>query len=211
MYYDLADYLENEDVGKAPVCIPEVVTKADSMERMQEFLDATVGNAAGKKKVLLHPGTSRLAIEKGIIKTWPVADWIGLIKLMQSRSDMVPILAGGPDDKEIIAEIEKGMPLGTALVSSAGKTKSLADLAALTKLCDLIVCVDSAPMHVAVGLGTPVVAMFAVTDENKLLPKDPKFKALRSTNGTQGSGSASGVVLSPDQVFIAALEQLQLS
>jgi len=257
MYYDLAHYLEDTDVGQAAVCLPEITIAPENMANMEDFLasahataddagkkrtdtegkDAAGKDAGGtpalpggaaKKRILLHPGTSRLAVEKGIIKTWASANWVELIKLLQKQPDLEPILAGGPDDQSIIAEINAGLPPNTTLLSSVGKTKSLADLAALTKLCDLLVCVDSAPMHVAVGAGTPVVAMFVVTDEKKLLPTDAKFRAIRSGQDS-GAGWAKserksgrdagvteptqpwpGVQLRPDDVYRAVLDQLRV-
>lgn len=110
-------------------------------------------------------------------------------------------LAGGPDDAEIIKEIQAGLPANSKLISSAGKTKSLADLAALTKLCDVLVCVDSAPMHIAVGAQKPVVAMFGPTDEAKLLPKHPIFKALRASTASPPTLAVRGVQLPPDTVY----------
>lgn len=163
--------------------VPEICIPADSMTRMEDFL-RSCDTKGGASKILLHPGTSRLAVEKGIIKTWEINDWIAFINMLNGDPECQPILAGGPDDVEIIKEIQAGLPANSRLISSAGKTKSLADLAALTKLCDVLVCVDSAPMHIAVGAQKPVVAMFGPTDEAKLLPKHPHFKALRASTAS---------------------------
>ncbi len=191
-----------------PGTIPEIDIPADSMTRMEDFLrnSDTKGDA---RKVLLHPGTSRLAVEKGIIKTWEINDWIELINKLNADSTLQPILAGGPDDTEIIQSIQANLPPGSKLISSAGKTKSLADLAALTKLCDVLVCVDSAPMHIAVGAQKPVVAMFGPTDEAKLLPKHPLFKALRAATAYPPTLAVRGVQLPPSTVFQSVKDLLK--
>ncbi len=191
-----------------PGTIPEIDIPADSMTRMEDFLrhSDTKGDA---RKVLLHPGTSRLAVEKGIIKTWEINDWIELINKLNADSTLQPILAGGPDDTEIIQAIQANLPPGSKLISSAGKTKSLADLAALTKLCDVLVCVDSAPMHIAVGAQKPVVAMFGPTDEAKLLPKHPLFKALRAATAYPPTLAVRGVQLPPSTVFQSVKDLLK--
>jgi ADP-heptose:LPS heptosyltransferase len=188
--------------------IPEIDIPADSIARMEDFLrmSDTKGDA---RKVLLHPGTSRLAVEKGIIKTWEINDWIELINKLNADSTMQPILAGGPDDIEIIQSIQANLPPDSKLISSAGKTKSLADLAALTKLCDVLVCVDSAPMHIAVGAQKPVVAMFGPTDEAKLLPKHPLFKALRAATAYPPTLAVRGVQLPPSTVFQSVKDLLK--
>ena len=209
MYHDLAAVLTNGNENPPTQSIPKVVVPLDSMQRMQEFLTSNdIVFDTKVRKVLLHPGTSRLAIEKGIIKTWPIENWIALIAKLSADSSIQPILAGGPDDTEIIAAIMKDLPPNSKLISSAGKTKSLADLAALTKLCDLLVCVDSAPMHIGVGLKKRMVAMFGPTDAKKLLPEDPRFKALIAR---ASDSQEPGVQLPPDLVFQAVMDQLRFA
>ncbi|HEY9732230.1 MAG TPA: glycosyltransferase family 9 protein [Drouetiella sp.] len=200
MYHDLAVELVPSAARNGSTTVPEIHIPQENMARMEEFLRSS-DTKSGAKKILLHPGTSRLAVEKGIIKTWEINDWIALINKLDRDPDCQPILAGGPDDTEIIKEIQANLPSTTKLISSAGKTKSLADLAALTKLCDVLVCVDSAPMHIAVGARKPVVAMFGPTDEAKLLPKDPQFVAMRAATASQPTLAVRGVQLPPDDVY----------
>lgn len=200
MYHDLAVGLDPSAARNGTGTIPEIHIPQESLARMEEFL-RTSDTKSGARKILLHPGTSRLAVEKGIIKTWEINDWIELITRLDRDPDCQPILAGGPDDTEIIKEVQAGLPANTRLISSAGKTKSLADLAALTKLSDVLVCVDSAPMHIAVGARKPVVAMFGPTDEAKLLPKHPHFVALRAATASQPTLAVRGVQLPPDTVY----------
>ncbi len=197
MYHDLAAGLTDVPLHGT---IPEIHIPSESITRMEDFLRSS-DTKSGASKILLHPGTSRLAVEKGIIKTWEINDWIAFINKLNEDPECQPILAGGPDDIEIIKEIQAGLPTNSKLISSAGKTKSLADLAALTKLCDVLVCVDSAPMHIAVGAQKPVVAMFGPTDEAKLLPKHPHFKALRASTASPPTLAVRGVQLPPDTVY----------
>jgi heptosyltransferase-3 len=51
------------------------------------------------------------------------------------------------------------------LIDLCGKT-SIKELAAISKASDLFIGVDSAPMHIAAAVGTPVVALFGPTDES---------------------------------------------
>lgn len=174
--------------------VPEVALKADSEERMKAFLEAglkesysrngTSGGARPEKCVLIHPGTSRMAVSKGIIKTWSTENWLSYICMLlddaaQKDFDVRVVLAGGPDDKEVIEELEAALKQkGVKYLSAAGKTRGLADLAALTALCDMLVCVDSAPMHIGVGLNKKMVALFGPTDPAKLIPNRRHFKVL---------------------------------
>ncbi len=90
------------------------------------------------------------------------------------------------------------------MVSAYGQTKSLADLAALIELCDLMVCVDSAPMHVAIGLRKPLVALFGPFNPALLVPNDPRFKTIwDSRGGTRTMFDRLGVNIPPQEVFEA--------
>jgi len=88
-------------------------------------------------------------------------------------------LVGGPDDAEAVAEILRLLPSDLdGFTSLYGQTRNLSDLAALITVADLLVCVDSSPLHLAVGLGKPVVSLFGPTDEKKLIPVLPNVKAV---------------------------------
>jgi ADP-heptose:LPS heptosyltransferase len=81
MYQDLATGI---GAPKTPAleCLPSAILKPDSLVRMTDFLariTATAhdgnGHAHNPRKIIIHPGTSRLAVEKGIIKTWSTENW----------------------------------------------------------------------------------------------------------------------------------------
>ncbi|MGE0201663.1 MAG: glycosyltransferase family 9 protein [Candidatus Melainabacteria bacterium] len=136
------------------------------------------GAQAGKPRVLIHPGVSRVSVDKHILKSWPVSHWAPFIRRLLDQGCQVT-LAGGPDDGEAVHAILAALPAETPGLSNLyGQTRSLTDLAALIAAVDCLVAVDSSPLHIAVGLGTPVVAMFGPTDERKLLPPDPRFIAV---------------------------------
>ncbi len=204
--------------------VPEISVSAGAVEQWREFLHKaanesapnTVSSNPQAKFVLLHPGTSRLAVEKGIIKTWPTENWMELIQKIAETPDLKPVLAGGPDDKEIVEEMLSTVSgkAKEALISTIGKTKNLADLAALTAACDVLICVDSAPMHIGVALQKPVVALFGPTDESKLIPMQEPFVVLREpqemlTGSPRTLLDGLGVRLQPDSVFQALLDRLQ--
>jgi heptosyltransferase-3 len=55
--------------------------------------------------------------------------------------------------------------LGQSLLDLCGKT-SIKELAAISKASDLFIGIDSAPMHIAAAVGTPVIALFGPTEES---------------------------------------------
>jgi ADP-heptose:LPS heptosyltransferase len=56
-------------------------------------------------------------------------------------------------------------------------------LAALIAAANLLLCTDSAPMHIGVAVGTALVALFGPTDPAHLLPSSDKIKAVQSAEG----------------------------
>jgi len=119
--------------------------------------------------VLIHPGVSRLSVQKGCIKTVPPEVWSKVIDLLAAEGKNI-MLAGGPDDKECIDKI-LNMVRTKNFTNLYGTTKSLKDLAGLISSAEKFLCSDSAPLHVAVALKTKTYVIFGPTDVNALIPK----------------------------------------
>ena len=149
--------------------------------------------------ILIHPGVSKMSVQKGMTKTISADVWAEVVKLLLEKGKNV-ILAGGPDDEEVIGEIEKNLAVesGKLKVESLslhtpspdgegwdgvistenspftnmyGKTKSLKDLAILIGKAEKFICSDSAPLHVAVAMKTKTYPIFGPTDDKKLIPQ----------------------------------------
>lgn len=160
MYHDLVGFL-----GKSPRPPQMTVNPAD--RDWAKAFYAEHDRTEERPVVIFHPGVSKLSIEKNIIKGWAPERWVELGRRLAAEGLHV-VLAGGPDDEDIIRLIKE---TGDFPVTEAyGKTKSLGQLAALIEQADVLVSVDSAPMHVGVGVSTPTVAIFGPTDPAKLLP-----------------------------------------
>ena len=120
--------------------------------------------------VLIHPGVSKLSVQKGMIKTVGAEIWGETINLLLKSGKRV-LLAGGPDDKDCIEKILKIVKDSDNFENCYGKTKSLKDLAELIGKAETFVCSDSAPLHVAVAMGTKTYVIFGPTDDKKLIPQ----------------------------------------
>ncbi len=124
--------------------------------------------------IVIHPGVSKMSIEKNIIKSYGNERWAELTELLLNKGEKVA-LVGGPDDEECIYEIlrilnEKNCNCEN-LHNFYGQTKNLNELASLMAGSKVVVCCDSAPMHLAIALGVKTIAIFGPTDEKKLVPK----------------------------------------
>ena len=122
-----------------------------------------------KNTVLIHPGVSKLSVQKGCIKTITPQIWAETIDLLVAEGKKV-LLVGGPDDKDCIDTILKDVRTQN-FENLYGTTKNLKDLAELISSAEKFLCSDSAPLHVAVAMGVKTYVIFGPTDVNTLIPK----------------------------------------
>lgn len=105
--------------------------------------------------ILVHP-TSRWRF-----KCWPVEKMRELIDRLCQQGKKV-VLSSGPDrlEREMLEAICRGKD-----VIHVGGEISLKELGALIEASELLICVDSAPFHIANALKKKVVAIFGPTSE----------------------------------------------
>lgn len=120
--------------------------------------------------VLIHPGVSKLSIQKGMIKTIPDKEWAKVIEGLAEKGKQV-FLLGGPEDKNCIETIQK-LVSPDKYENMFGKTKNLVELAELISSAEVFLCSDSAPLHIAAALGVKTYAIFGSTDDKKLIPQN---------------------------------------
>lgn len=125
--------------------------------------------------ILIHPGVSKLSVQKGMIKTIPPEIWAQAVDLLVESGKKV-ILTGGPDDKECVETILKTIKNSSKenFINYFGKTKNLIELAELIASCEKFLCSDSAPLHLAVSLQIQTYVIFGPTDYKKLIPASDK-------------------------------------
>ena len=165
--------------------IPEIKLAPVLIEWAKETLNPRIKDRYFAKKIFIHPGVSKLGLKKNILKSWAAKNWAVLIEKLLENHDNTVILLGGKDDTETIAEIHKKLSFFAKpknFFDFSSFDISIEKLAALISSSDLLVCVDSAPMHIAVALGKKLVAFFGPTDPKKLLPNDPRFLAVHVDN-----------------------------
>ncbi len=93
-------------------------------------------------------------------KQWPPERYIELVEKLTSKGCGIALI-GGKEDAELCQRIAQS-PSRRAIVVAAGKL-SLLQSAELIRRCRVLVCNDSAPMHLAGAVRTPVVALFGAT------------------------------------------------
>ena len=104
-----------------------------------------------------------VAIAPGTVwntKRWPAEKFAETAAIL-GESGMDIVLVGGEDDQALAARMIA--TVSSRSVSSAVGKLSLLQSAELLRRCRVLVCNDSAPAHLAVSVGTPVVAIFGAT------------------------------------------------
>lgn len=159
MYHDLVQEITQQEYKNPEIVIEDFTRNPNS--------------------VVIHPGVSKMSIRKNIIKSWSNRTWAELIEGLLDKGKTV-YLAGGPDDKDCIEEIRKYLKDKNYpnFIDMYGKTKNILDLAKIIKQNEILVCSDSAPMHIGVATDTRTIAIFGPTDEKKLIPQSDKFTAV---------------------------------
>lgn len=149
MYHDLI-----KDLTDINTLLPEInIKKVEPIEN----------------SILIHPGVSKLSIQKGCIKTITPQVWAKTIDLLVNQGKDVSLI-GGPDDKDCIETILKTVK-STNFKNLYGTTKNLKDLANLISKSEKFICSDSAPLHIAVAIGTKTYVIFGPTNAQTLIPK----------------------------------------
>lgn len=97
-------------------------------------------------------------------KRWPVKLYAELVDYLYSKEIIPVVIGGGVVDDRLIAEISEKAEIPP--VDLVGKT-TLKQLAYIIQNAKAIVGGDTGPMHLAAGLGKPVVALMGPTDTNR--------------------------------------------
>jgi ADP-heptose:LPS heptosyltransferase len=135
-----------------------VVPPKDRVEA--ERLAHDLGLDRGRPWVAIQPGSSALQQWK----RWPVEHWRMLAGgLAAAGLDVLGL--GSGDERDLLAEICRD----TGAINLAGSC-SLGAAAALLERCELLVSTDSALMHMAGAVGTPVLGIFGPTDRTRTGP-----------------------------------------
>ncbi|MBV9689275.1 MAG: lipopolysaccharide heptosyltransferase II [Ktedonobacteraceae bacterium] len=113
----------------------------------------------------------------GQSKRWPIPYWATLMDRLIRKQHATVVLTGAVDDVPLIEHITERMH--ERPINLAGKT-SLPQLAALLQRASLLITGDSGPMHIAVAVGTPLIAIHGPTDPALSGPVSSQATVLRS-------------------------------
>jgi len=143
-------------------------------------------------------------------KCWPAERFGALCQRICKETGLRCVINYGPGEESLAAEVQSAS--GDAKpVSYDGEMRTLK---ALLRDARCIVGGDTGPLHLAVALGTPAVALFGPTDPVRNGPYPPGEIVLRSPNavttyGRSQSTDPSLLDLSVDEVLAAVKRRME--
>lgn len=149
---------------------PRLVVTESERATAGKVLGAAAGDA--RRTVGYHPGGSHPG------KRWPRERFVFLARELKQSLGGRHVVFLGPDDEDA-----GKWPDGVAIMRP-----SLRELMALLSCCDVLVCNDSGPMHIADALGVPVVAVFEAGNPKWFGPSGPQATVI--------AGKLAGIGLS---------------
>jgi ADP-heptose:LPS heptosyltransferase len=122
--------------------------------------------------VAIHPGAG------GMAKLWIGARWTSVTNALLAEGRQV-IMTGGAEESLLVRRICAGV-VGT--VHTIIGEATLGQLAAIFERCDLVVGVDSGPLHLAAATGVRTVVLFGPGDHRRFGPWGPpeRHRVVRS-------------------------------
>jgi len=163
--------------------LPERPEEGRAAEEMLRGL-----NPGGRPVVVLSPGTSRRQRRK----RWPAESFGRLAALLASSPGARPLVAWGPGEQALARTVVAGSEASAV----ATPPISLRLLAAVLRRSALFVGADTGPMHLAWGVGCPVLALFGPTDPRLNSPLGSAHVVLRAGRATSA--------ITPEQALEAA-------
>src|SRR5713101_6817999 len=193
--------------GVAPVAL--------AVPSMQEvFVLQLLGGFAIERYVVLSPAGGWRS------KCWPPERYGALCQKIRATLGLRCVLNYGPGEDELISAVKAA----SAEADPIAYNGSLGQLMALLRNAVCIVGGDTGPLHLAVALGTPAVAIFGPTDPSRNGPyragdrstsASPIDIVLRSTNAATtykrgGQAAPSILEIDVDTVFDAVCRQVEV-
>jgi heptosyltransferase-3 len=130
-----------------------------------------------RRFIHLHPGS------RWLFKCWTAQGYAALVTAIVGDGWRV-VITGAPDpgEQRLVAAVQDLLaPAVRAQVVDLAGALSLRQLAALTQAARVFIGVDSAPMHIAAAMGTPVVALFGPSGEIEWGPWQVPHRVVAST------------------------------
>jgi len=134
---------------------PEVFTSDEDEKKCERLLEAH-GRDPARALLAIVPGASY-----GASKLWPPDRFAVVANRLADEHGMQSAILAGPGEHAIASEIARYMPNPPIRFAEGEMTFGI--LKAVVKRCNLMVCNDTGPRHVAIAYNIPVVTLMGPT------------------------------------------------
>ena len=198
-FYDSHHITETYLALPAAIGVP-VVTREVRLAPRESDLAAAARLTGGPRtadtgrprRILLHPGT------RSEFRRWPAENFARVCDRAQDELGAQVFLVCGPGEEKAAEAIRRAAR--THLITLKPLTTPGA-LAALAAHCDVFLCHDSGPMHVAAGAGTPVVALFGSQNVALWRPLGERHTVLQTALPCACLGAAAPSTCTPGDSY----------
>jgi heptosyltransferase-2/heptosyltransferase-3 len=123
--------------------------------------DELAGWLSAERRVVIHPGTAAAN------KLWTIRGWAEVARNLTGKGWAV-VVTGSPEERRLADAIVQAIgpvPDNTVLTNLAGQTANIAQLVWVLDQADMVLGVDSGPLHIADALGKPTLHLYGPSDE----------------------------------------------
>lgn len=158
----------NRYIGEPPLRPPRPVPPPEGVG---------AGWLAAPHRAIIHPGTGAAN------KLWTIAGWAEIADNLAAEG-WAMVLTGGPAETALTEAIQSASNSRPA--NLAGQTADLGQLAWLLDKADMVLGVDSGPLHIAAALDRPTLHLYGPSDETIWGPwGDPRLHRAYRAPGTR--------------------------
>jgi ADP-heptose:LPS heptosyltransferase len=192
-YHDLVRGL---GIKQAPSNPQVVVSEKAQAWVAQEFRNRQIEEG---KLVLIYPGAGKLSAKNEVERPYPTEQWGQILETLIDKTKNQKLqfaVIQGPEDKQLAAKLREKLGDRVLFITPP----DLGALTALIQSAKLLLCVESAPMHLAVATDTPLIALFGPGNLARALPKSLRFIPLQDQTAV--------AAIKPQRIVHVTLEQL---
>jgi heptosyltransferase-2 len=155
-YLDLVRHIWGTSPGGRPLDRTLELWTSPNDEQEADRVLAAAGVGADERFAVLNPGANRTD------KRWPAERFAQVADHLSEHHGTVVAVTGAPQERPVLhAVVEHAR---TPVVDLTRHGTTLLSLKAILRRAALLITNDTGPRHMAVAMGTPVVALFGPTD-----------------------------------------------
>ncbi len=127
---------------------------------------------AGRYRVVVAP------VSNSDMRDWPLDHYVALVRMLVERLDCAVLLVGSRPQTGALAHVAQASGVGERVANLGGRT-AWADIPAILRGADLVICNNSGIAHLAASLGSRTLAIYSASHQpQEWGPRGERSRAL---------------------------------